>query len=919
MKRTPIVNADDRRVAAALAHGAAVIVEAPAGYGKSHLLGLLAERAPRPVLVSDDTSLRRLAESLDTIPAGATLLVDVAAPDPVAIERLADHPDVEMMVVAGRVVGRDIRTILSRYDCLELTADDLALTDDEIASLLDDDIHALEPALLDLIRAQTAGWPAPIVALAEHARAGHSSVLDDPVVLRRGLGQHSIIDRLLRDTVAALPATLARDLVSFGLLDRFTASAFDAVAEPGAIRGLVECGVPVLETADGWLCLPSIVRGHLGDEITPHDAVRIAPHLARSGGIVPAARALVASGSLHAAAHLIREMTPGQIDEADPHALLGVLDSLGVVDGQVELGLIRARVHEALGEIQRAQDVVDAVVADLDPTDPAWTTARLEQLRHAAMNDQVGDDAELVLDLTSPEHHTSFREVLGLRAAQSPDPARVEESIGLLETAAAEWQATGDTARAALVLRAMAAIALTHLGRFPEALDAATRARQLGSHRLMDRAASTVLILRLSGFAGRLDLVEREANAAKALATSVKLPWLEHHIAAAMATASAFSGKPDAASQWATRADDTLGALRDHSTAVHFHADMAATLTIAGRPAEAMHHLDQARQHRSKNPVEVAIAETTIAARHGDLTAARTLLAELEADAEVPSTRLWRPRLEVALASGDPKAVAAARATAEMVGLGVLADRLATPSTDRISIRVLGGLEIRRGGELIPNPTGRQAELLKLLVCRGGSVPVEQAIDALWDDVPSTEVGLRRLKNPINRLREAVGADAVMRSGAAIHLGPGVDTDLARFTAAAVRASGSGVGREASVAAVDALNLYEPLLPDEPPSELVANRSTDLVATASGLFDLVLRQPTESRPSSAWLLDTARRIDLFAEPWFTSIARLAIEENNLVHARQALALARASAVELDLPDNPEIEALLAQLTPDGVS
>lgn len=919
MKRTPIVNADDRRVAAALAHGAAIIVEAPAGYGKSHLLGLLADRASRSVLIADDAALRHHAESLDTLPANATLLIDVEAPDPAAIERLADHPEVEMMVVAGRVVGREIRTILGRYDCLELTADDLALTDAEITSLLDDDTHTVEPALLDLIRAQTAGWPASIVALAEHARAGHASVLDDPVVLRRGLGQHPVIDRLVRDTLASLPGSLAHALVRFGLLDRFTATAFDAVTEVGAIRELAERGVPILETDDGWLRLPPIVRGHLGDEITPDDAVRIAPHLARSGGIVPAARALVASGSLHAAAQLTREMTPGQIDEADPHALLGVLDSLSVEDDQVELGLIRARVHEALGEIQRAQDVVDAIVAGLDSTTPAWTTARLEQLRHAAMNDQVGDDAELVLDLTSPEHHTSFREVLGLRAAQSPDPSRVEESIGLLETAAAEWQATGDTARAALVLRAMAAIALTHLGRFPEALDAAIRARQLGAHRLMDRAASTVLILRLAGFAGRLDLVEREANAAEALAKTIKLPWLEHHIAAAMATASAFSGKPEAAGQWATRADDTLGSLRDHSTATHFHADMATTLTIAGRTADAMHHLDQARRRRSENPVEVAIAETTIAARHGDLNAARGLLTELEADPRVPSTRLWRARLEVAIAAGDPKAVEAARATADMVGLRDLADRLVTPDTDAISIRVLGGLEIRRGNDVISNPSGRQAELLKLLVCRGGSIPVEQAIDALWDDLPSTEVGLRRLKNPINRLREAIGADAVVRSGAAIHLGPGVDTDLARFTAAAVRASGSGVGREASVAAVDALNLYEPLLPDEPPSELIANRSTDLIATASGLFDLVLRQPAEDRPSSAWLLDTARRIDLFAEPWFTAIARLAIDENNLVHARQALALARASAVELDLPDNPEIEALLARLTSEGVS
>ncbi|MEM8707027.1 MAG: hypothetical protein AAGE98_11265 [Actinomycetota bacterium] len=903
------MDADERRIALALAHRAAVIVEAPAGFGKTRLLERLAHDDATAVMITTAAELRHHAEHADDLTA-TTVLVDLPDADPAAIARLAELPGVEMLVVADRVVRRGVRDVLDRYDCLELTSDDLALTDAEIANLL----RVEDPTIVSLLQAQTEGWPAAVTALA--AQADRAPLFDDPAVLRRGLVHHPVIDRLLRETVAALPGELTRDLIRFGLLEGFTGAAFDAVTEPGAIRAVVEHGIPVLESADGWLHLPTVLRTHLGDDIDPADAERIAPHLMQSGGLVPAARTLVASGGLRAAARLVLDAPRPTIDAAEPRALLGVLDAVDAVAGGAGTALVRARVHENLGDFDEARRVVDAAVDTLAPTDEGWVTARLEQLRFAAVGDDVGPDDDLVLDLTTPEHQTRLREVIGIRAAQSDDPERVEEAIGLLETAAGEWQALGDPARAASVLRLMAAIALVHLGRYPEAIDAVGRARRLSPQRLYDRATSTVLILRLAGVAGRVDVIERELPAAQSLTSALEMTYLEHHVAAATAHASVLSDRPDDAVAWARRAESLLGGHRNHSTATVFHADMATALTVAGRRDDAAHHLDAARERRADNPTEVAIAEACVAARHDDVTTASRLVDELTADPSVPASRLWRPRLELAVALGDADGVKAAKATAELVGLRDLADRLATPADDAVSIRVLGGLEIRRGGTMIPNPTGKPAELLKLLVCKGGSVTADQAIDALWDDAPSTEVGLRRLKNPVNRLREAVGADAVLRSSVGIHLGPGVDTDLARFSSAAGRATGYGGGREASLAAIDALNLYEPLLPDEPPSELISNRSVDLVATASGLFDLVLRQPDPDRPSSSWLLETARRIDLWAEPWFTEIARVAIDEHNLVHARQAIALARAAAVELDLPDNPQVEALAEQLLPE---
>ncbi|MEM9464704.1 MAG: hypothetical protein AAGA90_04995 [Actinomycetota bacterium] len=915
MQRTPLVHADERRLNTVLAHGAAVIVEAPAGFGKSRLLRQLASRTSGAITVTTETELAALAEAPERVPAPTTVLIDLDRPEVEQVATLANHPGVAMLVIAGRVVSRAIRDVLSPFGCLEVTTADLTLSETEVAELLDTGDRPLDPASAEFVTVQTAGWPAVIDAMATHGRATRTSLLDTPSVLRRGLVHHPVVDRVLRETLGTLDADLNDALNRFGLLDRFTTTAFDAVTQPGTVRRLVDAGVPILESPDGWLHLPLVLRQHLGDDIAPDDAKRVAPHLAQSGGLLSAAHTLVSSGSFITAERLILESSRAQLEDVEPRDLLGVLDAIEPADDRAGLGLVRSRAHENLGELTEARRVIDEIVSSTETGTEAWIDARLEQLRSAAMAGDVEpahDEASLVL--STPLHHTRWREIVGLRAAQSSDPAEVERSIGLLETAASEWQALGDVARAANVLRIMSSIALLHLGRYPEAIDATTRARRLSGSRLYDRALSTVLLVHITAIAGRADAVEREIAAARSLAETVRLPWLEAHIAMAMAVTSAHAGRNDDAGDWASRLDQVLDGATAHPTAALLYAEVATALAVAGLRDEANRYLDRAEHLRHQAPLEIDLAAAVVAARGGDIGRAAQLLETLTGDPRVPTSRLWRPQLEVAIASEDHSGVHDAAAVAQTLGLGDLAARLAAPASRTVSVRVLGGLAITVGGAAITPPTGRPAELLKLLVCRDGTVSLDLAIEELWDDGPPTDVGIRRLKNPINRLREVIGADAIIRSSAAIHLGPGVDTDLARFAAAAKAATGHGGGGDGVVEAVHALNLYEPLLPDEPHSDLVANRSMDLVATASGLFDVVLGQPID-RPSSAWLLDKARRIDLFAEHWFTEIALLAVEEKNLVQARQARALARAAAVELGVPENPRLAAVDADLTP----
>ncbi|MEM9203536.1 MAG: hypothetical protein AAGC53_17990, partial [Actinomycetota bacterium] len=827
------------------------------------------------------------------------------------IALLANHPKVDMLVVAGRVIGRPVREVLSPFGCLELGALDLALTETEVAALFDSSERPLDPATAELVTAQTAGWPAAADAIAAHCRATRTSLLDAPGVLRRGLVHHPVVDRVIRDTLGSLDPALADAMSRFGLLDRFTITAFDAVTEPGTVRALVEAGVPILEADDGWLFLPPILRRHLGGEIAGSDAERIAPHLAQSGGLLPAAHTLLASGSFATAEQLILNATRPQLDDVEAHDLIGVLDAIEPAVNTAALGIVRARAHETIGHVAEARRVIDETVTKANPASPGWTDVRLEQIRHALMVSDFDAAAdENLLELSTPEHHTRRREIAGIRAAQSSNPGDVEQSIGLLEAAASEWQALGDPYRASHLLRAVAMIALLHLGRYPEAIDALTRARRLGWDRLYDRAATTTYLLHVAALSGRSDIVQRELPTAESLAATVRIPWLEPHIASAMVLDGVYQGHSAALAEWTRRAKTTLES-EAHPTAVLFHAQLAQALAIAGDLNGASECLDEAQRCPGTNRLEVTLAEITLAARSGDTDHARALHDQLTADSTTPATRLWQAQLEIAIAANDRELADSATAVAQTLGLGDLAARLAAPANEAVAVQVLGGFGITIGGVSIAAPTGRPGELLKLLVCRGGTISLDQAIDELWDDCPSTDIGIRRLKNPINRLREVIGADAIIRTAAAIQLAPGVDTDLARFATAAGEATGRCGGDV--VAAIDALNLYEPLLPDEPHSDLIANRSADVTATASGLFDLILRQPAD-RPSSTWLLETARRIDLFAEHWFSQIAQLAYDEHNLVHARQAIALARASAVELDLPDNPEVEDLALRLT-----
>lgn len=99
-----------------------------------------------------------------------------------------------------------------------------------------------------------------------------------------------------------------------------------------------------------------------------------------------------------------------------------------------------------------------------------------------------------------------------------------------------------------------------------------------------------------------------------------------------------------------------------------------------------------------------------------------------------------------------------------------------------LEFRVLGPLEVRRDGELVPISAPKQRALLGLLLIHAGQpVGQDELIDQLWgEDAPPT--ARASLQNHVHALRKLLGPEVLERqpAGYVVHVEP-EQLDLARF------------------------------------------------------------------------------------------------------------------------------------------
>jgi predicted ATPase/DNA-binding SARP family transcriptional activator len=130
-----------------------------------------------------------------------------------------------------------------------------------------------------------------------------------------------------------------------------------------------------------------------------------------------------------------------------------------------------------------------------------------------------------------------------------------------------------------------------------------------------------------------------------------------------------------------------------------------------------------------------------------------------------------------------------------------------------LSITVLGPVEVRRDGAVLPLPSGKTTEVLvRLAIDAGAPVRADRLIDDLWADVAAT-TGRNTLQSKVSQLRRALGVPGVITSGPggyALDVEPG-RVDALRVVTLATTASDLRQGGDLAAAAelsAEALALF---------------------------------------------------------------------------------------------------------------
>lgn len=916
-------------------HRGVVLIEAPTGYGKSALLACLDE-LEGPFERVTGSGLPHVMDLPNNV---GSILVDDEA-DIVSCELLEAMAGSAPLAESNGVLvlaGRDFSHLgrwAQHHDVLRIGPNELAMTREDITELAGGVLGAEQAETFSgAVFTHSHGWPALVVAMLRdvaQSGPGHQGIPSP----RWDRGQY--VQQLVDTCTGGLGPEMSHAAAQLAHLTVFSERCVAAMVGPEGLASLLAAGLPVVKRSDGWLHIPRPVEDALRAQSNFEllSAELLGPILVAGGGLVFAAKSLIAAGSPAVAADLLCSVPGYHFDDHDPSEVAGMIRSL---DSQLapdpELSLLLARVHHNRAEIdeqrralqeaeRRAVDVGDErrrlealaeqLFLDLGQGTDRGLAARLHYLE-----DQVGPE-------TMPSTRVRLREVRAMYLAQSPVLADVYLSITLFKDTSYEWEGLGEPGRAACTLRLFAGTACLHLGRYREAAAALDRACLL----VQDRPTSLVKTLELSArFAALSGDSERHrdvSSRARSLLPGLSLDWINGFLSWSTMVMRSLESDADASIEAYQRTESMLGTLWGHHTAVVFLADAARCFAYLGDVESALSALARADTRRGEAPLEVDLAELVVHARVGDAEVVHGLAQVLKRSGELPFERRWAVEFEELVAesrlegvSPPPAQLAELELKAREAGLfkawALLVDTTqsvvdAVPQVT--SLVLLGSFEVvgSDSEELAP---GHSTQLVKYLATAGGDVPVDVVIEVLWPEGDPAK-GRKRLRNVINRTRTALGQESVIRRGDLIRLGSGIQTDLAHFREIGGSAlTGGGSAEYRALTAVGALNLYGgELLPEDLYQDWASGQRETARMTAVGLLDLVIAHPpTDIEPS--WLLATASRIGAKTEDLWVAVALFAEQADSFECCRTAVLQAAAAARDLGYEPNSETRRLLA--------
>jgi DNA-binding SARP family transcriptional activator len=874
-----------------------VLVEAPAGYGKSWLL--------RRAAGEGATRVRGVVPSIEP---GSTVVIDDAhLLDSEAVERLVEQiEDADVptrLFIAGRLLPDDVMDAAALVDALVIDTHAMTLTTADIEG----ELGSTSEAAPQVVEAAAGCVRIVATALEQIRRMAE----DDPVAL---------VARLVRATTTeALQRLAARDAAVVGLLARAPGlhrSLLDRLAGTGFVDRAVAAGVPLRRQLAGGVEL-AMAAAFRTVPLERSMAEHLASELFERGWAVEAINLLLDAGDHHRATQLVMDLSESITETVESQTLLGLLRRLGPVTEREPLLLLRrAAATRAIGRLDAARRDIDRAVELAEAGDPKVRRRVSVEAARARLVDGDRDAAargaqQALVDLGANEERTYARayEVLAECGTTSDARHDLQRAAECYHVAAAAWEDCGEAARARACRRDLALGALVPLGRFDEAL--AQLGQLLATTELSDAERSMTTLF--EGFvlfnANRLESADARFIRVTDIGYVRENPRLI--AAAAWGRALVASRRDDLATtlRWIAAAENTALSDDDDMHGVPFLCDMTNILGAFGELELADHYFSRALARRDVYPHQVNSTRFMLDARRG-------VLGDVDAVQRfTPPAHVWRVKLLAAYALAKRGDLDAARrrlaeSQHDLVALGFsdaesMGERLAarelqallerpapaesTPTLLRrpdshvppqgVRLKVIGGpMTVYPGSEQATViPTGNPQRLVGVVVANGGSATFDQLGESIWPG-EEVETSRTRLRNVLLRLRRAVG-DVVARSGSGVRLAPGVSCDLleferlARDALAAARADPDLAGRLAH----DAIDAGDgAVFVDFDYDEWAVGSRRAAEQKLIGLFDLLSVQAEDAGdlPLAQSYAERALRLDRYTDSRYVRLAEL---------------------------------------------
>lgn len=963
------------RLQALLTAQPVVLIEAPGGYGKSvawaqlaanlddtvvrvrlaervdlpGLLGALAggcRRAGLPALagaIEPDDPDGSLADLVARLAAGdRQVLIGIdevqrASTDAATwLAQLAERlPAGTRLVLAGRRLGPEIANLRETLGASLVGEEALRFRPDEVCAVLaaargitptDAEVHA--------VVTRTGGWPAAVALAA--ARGVLDGVGTSPDILGT-----SVLGALVDDVVAAADPATRRAMELAAGLPLLSAAVVALVGGDGALDRMLDAGLPVRFRSDGWGELPDPIRDLLLRQPLPAPVGReVAALYARRGELGEAVGLLHRGDDAEGLVTLLAAQTrPGLLATGLEllHALLdGVPDSILEAHPELLVRLVRASErHDRLRAAWR-----DRALQILPEGTPARRAVEVE----AALDGARAGDLEgairqtgLLVEQSAPDEHATLGRahlVRGLCLLVKDTAANLtvaadafEQAIGLFDAAGErDWQAEAhqalgfgcqvtagafglgaehlatalslrpapDGARAATLT--YLAEALTLQGRLEESAvalrEAAAIGRRLGDDRTIAYAAwssAELACQRRDRVAMGAALDEAEAHPAGWFNQLAGTEFLAH-----AAEMHALVGDRETAERYLARAMERADGSARPEQPLAAQARLAVTF---GEPAEALALVDAweasplaVRRDRWLGLLFRAVCQTRLG-NAGEAAALleRATLAAAELD--------------------DPERLG--RREPELLAIASPASAAATPAPQPANVILLGRFAVERNGVDVTPPPGRPSTLIKLLALKG-TLTIDAAIDALWDDDVDSETGAARLRNLLHRVRAASGPIVERRDGA-LALERGASVDAQHFEQEAALALTAPTAERAGLARRALARSTGELLPTDRYDDWADAPRERIRRRQLALLDLVANDALErgDLDEAGRLLDAAIATDPLEEERYVRLAKALVAQGRSGRAGTILDQALAVAADLDVEPGAELRAVLA--------